>query len=316
MATLVATGISQGLYMDFIPFFVGDASASSSQITTYNNTQQQNYFGQFQYDAFGNVHGTLESVTYSGPAFQYSVTGLSFNANTAYLLISAGQIAQLSAQIFEGNDTMTGSGMADRLFGYGGNDHFYAGIGNDYIDGGTGTDTVHIASLKNAMEVSKSGDTFSFTGINDGEVDTISNVERVLFDDGALAFDIDGNAGKAYRLYKAAFDREPDTAGLGWWIKHLDAGMSLTEVSRNFQDSDEFKSLYGSNISDSEFITLLYQNVLNRAPEQAGFDHWMNMMSQGTLSSQEVLVSFSESAENQAQVIGAIEMGMEYTYFS
>ena len=36
------------------------------------------------------------------------------------------------------------------------------------------------------------------------------NVERLDFSDAHLAFDVDGNAGQIYRLYKAAFARTPD----------------------------------------------------------------------------------------------------------
>jgi hypothetical protein len=34
----------------------------------------------------------------------------------------------------------------------------------------------------------------------------------------AVALDVDGAAGQAYRLYQAAFDRAPDKNGLGYWI--------------------------------------------------------------------------------------------------
>ena len=48
--------------------------------------------------------------------------------------------------------------------------------------------------------------------------------ERLTFSDANIALDIDGNAGQAHRIYKAAFDRAPDLGGLGFWINTLDNG--------------------------------------------------------------------------------------------
>ena len=48
---------------------------------------------------------------------------------------------------------------------------------------------------------------------------TLTNPSRLVFADGGIAFDLNGTAGKAYRLYQAAFNRTPDLAGLGYWIE-------------------------------------------------------------------------------------------------
>src|SRR5207237_620506 len=93
------------------------------------------------------------------------------------------------------------------------------------------------------------------------------------FDDFSVAYDIDGDAGQAYRLYQAAFNRTPDIGGLGYQMNALDEGLTLTQVAANFIDSPEFQHTYG-NVDDTQFITLLYQNVLHRAPDPGGLrDH-------------------------------------------
>lgn len=140
----------------------------------------------------------------------------------------------------------------------------------------------------------------------------LSSIERVSFDDLNVAFDIDGNAGKAYRLYEAAFDRDPDLEGLGYWISALDKGTSLESVAKVFIDSDEFHNLYGSNISNEEFVTSMYQNTLDRAPDQGGFDYWVNELGSGSINEAQGLAYFSESNENQLNVIGVIQDGIEY----
>mgnify|MGYP003942493579 CR=1 FL=1 len=96
----------------------------------------------------------------------------------------------------------------------------------------------------------------------------MSSVERLQFSDGTLALDTGSGqtAGEAYRLYQAAFNRTPDTAGLKYQTNALDSGYSLSTVAGNFIASPEFQRTYG-NVNDTQFITLLYQNVLHRAPD-------------------------------------------------
>jgi hypothetical protein len=122
-------------------------------------------------------------------------------------------------------------------------------------------------------------------------------------------------AGQAYRIYQAAFDRKPDLAGLGYWIANMDNGMSLTAVADGFMHSPEFAGLYGAAPSAEQFVTRLYNNVLHRAPEQAGFDYWVGVIG-GGFPRAEVLAQFAESAENLAQLAGVIHNGIDYIPFA
>ena len=92
----------------------------------------------------------------------------------------------------------------------------------------------------------------------------------------------------------------------------LDKGLALRDVADGFLHSAEFAALYGANPSNTEFVTKLYANVLHRAYEQAGFDFWVGALAAG-VSRADVLVALSESAENQLQVIGAIQDGFVFT---
>jgi hypothetical protein len=88
--------------------------------------------------------------------------------------------------------------------------------------------------------------------------------------------------------------------------------MSLTGAASNFLAGAEFQKLYGSGQTDTAFISALYQNVLHRAPDAAGTAYWVGQL-QGGLSRATVLASFSESSENQSNVIGIIQNGVPYT---
>ena len=126
-----------------------------------------------------------------------------------------------------------------------------------------------------------------------------------------MAFDMDGNMGKDYRLYQAAFDRKPDVSGLDYWYHQLNSGMALEQVASGFINSAEFKALYGNNPSNAELVTLLYDNVLHRAPDTGGFNYWINELDHGT-SREQVLIGFSESIENQLSLVGIVQTGIEF----
>ena len=83
------------------------------------------------------------------------------------------------------------------------------------------------------------------------------------------------------RLYRAFFDREPDTGGAIYWIGQTRSGdVTLDGVAYWFGQSTEFASRYGA-LSDTDFLNLVYQNLLGRTPDQGGFDYWLDQMDSG-----------------------------------
>lgn len=185
-----------------------------------------------------------------------------------------------------------------------------------YIESGAGVDTVVVDVLRDDAIVSF--DSFGMPMLaapNYAPEVKLSNVERLEFTDGTLALDIDGNSGQAYRLYQASFDRTPDAEGLEFWMQQLDnGGLSLLEVAEEFLVSAEFAATYGQNatLDNTQFIDLLYENVLDRLPDAEGYDFWQAQAGQG-VSREQMLVSFSESTENKANVAGAIDDGIWFS---
>jgi hypothetical protein len=185
--------------------------------------------------------------------------------------------------------------------------------GESQVTGQGGVDTLVYASARAGATIVNDGATVSVTDAA-GNHATLSNVERLKFSDGMVALDVHGTAGEAYRLYQAAFDRTPDKAGLGYWIAAMDKGMTLTQAAAGFAGSAEFANLYGANASDTQFVQALYQNVLHRAGDSAGADFWLHALG-SSVTRADVLANFSESAENQAQVIGSIQNGIDYLHW-
>jgi hypothetical protein len=207
--------------------------------------------------------------------------------------------AASNSQATAGNDTLAATGDGSR------------------IDGAAGVDTVVYSGTAARYTLTRTADGVKVVAnATGGTGDLLVNVERVKFADKTLAIDVDGAGGQVYRLYQAAFDRKPDEGGLGYWIKQKDAGVSLADIAKGFMQSAEFAGLYGAKPTDEQFVTNLYANVLHRAPDQPGHDYWMSVLGQHGDARADFLTAFSESAENQAQVIGSISNGFAYTPYT
>lgn len=196
-----------------------------------------------------------------------------------------------------------------------GNDTFTLTPALEKVDLGDGFDVVTVDAARADTNVIFNVDgSVSVQLAGDSTPAILNNVERVAFDDGTLALDTDGVAGQAYRLYQAAFDRTPDSEGLGFWIDQLDSGaVDLFGAAEFFMQSEEFADAYGTpdEVSDVLFLTLLYVNTLDRAPDDGGFIFWRDQQDEGVTRA-EMMVYFSESVENTAQVAPAIADGIWY----
>jgi serralysin len=196
--------------------------------------------------------------------------------------------------------------------GTAGNDTFTMAPGSSAVEGGAGLDVAVYSGVSDSFVLERGVYGFAVRDAQ-GSVDNLINVERIKFDDTMVALDINGGAGQVYRLYQAAFDRVPDIAGLAFWIKAADAGTSLLDIAKSFAINKEYINLY-ANTSNAQFVTKLYEHVLDRPPEGAGYEFWLNNLTSGATDRDTVLASFSESPENQAQVIGSISNGIEYPF--
>lgn len=101
--------------------------------------------------------------------------------------------------------------------------------------------------------------------------------------------------GQIARLYFAFFLREPDPAGQAFWVGLVNSGVRLDTIAQEMAASPEFTTSYGS-LPDERFVELVYNNVLTRVPDAAGFDHWLSALRSG-VSRGTMMTGFSESLE-------------------
>ncbi len=229
----------------------------------------------------------------------------------------------------DGTDVLTGVEtlrFADRVLsaadiaalllqsGTAGNDVLQNAAAAEHIDGGAGLDTLVYGGARSGYTVSATGAGFNVLDKASGAVDQLVNVERLQFGDSAVALDVTGAPGQIYRLYEAAFNRAPDIGGEGYWIWNMDHGTSLANVALAFSQSAEYTQIYGS-LSNVDFVKQLYVNALDRQFDAGGLAYWTNWLADGA-SRGDVMVGFSESAENQAKLVGVIANGIEYVPYA
>lgn len=311
-------------------------SSSANQVTAALGDAQVVLKGNFQSVGpnLASVTGTITDLTVSknGSVFftdHYSDgadwQGVINNFDYGLSLLSGNdQFVASSTQNI--NDIVQTMGGNDFFMGYG-DANGYNGSNGDQFYGGGGVDTASYRgklsdySIQDTILPDHRGQSYQTLAAktvtdsvaNRDGLDKLFDVERLHFSDTSVAFDVGvgQNAGSAYRLYKAAFDRAPDEGGLGFWISAIDGGAPLTSVTHGFISSPEFESIYGKDVTDRAFVTKLYNNVLDRNPDQAGFDFWLGTLANGA-TREDVLVKFSESPENVSNVANLIAHGIHY----
>jgi hypothetical protein len=113
------------------------------------------------------------------------------------------------------------------------------------------------------------------------------------------------------RLYFAYFLRIPDVGGLTYWIGKARGGENLYDISNAFAASSEFKNTYGA-LSNSQFVTQVYENVLGRPPDAGGLSYWVNALNTKADTRGKVMVGFSESNEYKTAKLPSVDTAVTW----
>lgn len=112
------------------------------------------------------------------------------------------------------------------------------------------------------------------------------------------------------KAYDTIFGRTPDVPGFDFWIEKFrelrDGDGEIRDDVSNilghyFSQSPEYQSLFPAGTSNDQFLTDLYTNQFNRAPDQAGFNFWLNLLKSGEINRNDVISHFVTSEEYETQ---------------
>ena len=104
------------------------------------------------------------------------------------------------------------------------------------------------------------------------------------------AFVVDGFAGMDFQytpqreqvtqLYASLFNRAPELSGLDYWASTLTT-QSFAQVAQAMYDCTPSRTLYPTNISDTDVIKSFYSNVLGRTADSGGLAYWTGKLAAG-----------------------------------
>ncbi|HQX64137.1 MAG TPA: DUF4214 domain-containing protein [Thermomicrobiales bacterium] len=89
------------------------------------------------------------------------------------------------------------------------------------------------------------------------------------------------------------------------------AGNPLVAISNAFAASPEFVATYGP-LDNTQFVTLVYQNVFERAPDGPGLAFWVAQLDAGMTRGQ-MMMAFSESGEYLGLIGNEVYVSLAFT---
>ena len=223
--------------------------------------------------------------------------------------------------------TATSTVVANQTFtGSTGNDSLTGSAGNDSIDGGAGVDTAVYSISRSNFALSKTSTGFTLTdntGVNG--TDTLLNVERIKFSDGAIALDVGASqpAGQTAMLLGAvlpgrlAFDSSKQ-ALLGAAIDLFDQGFGLQTLSGAVMRLPIWDILTQKTTpTNTDIATYLLTNVNGVAPDATTLANAVTSLNTETSFATQgnFLWHLAESNTNQTHVglVGLASTGLAFT---
>lgn len=211
----------------------------------------------------------------------------------------------------DGNDTITGSALADSLSGGTANDTFIGSAGNDRLNGGTGIDTAQFSSTWGNYKTSIANKVLTVVDERSGNdgTDSLTGIERLKFTDKSIAIDLDGNAGNTAKVIGAVLGsssvKNPTHVGIG--LSYTDKGMSYSDLGALAL------SAVGASTNDA-IVTTLWRNVVGFNPSAAEKAPFIKMLADG-MKAGDLVVLAADTASNTANIglVGLIQTGIEYT---
>lgn len=159
--------------------------------------------------------------------------------------------------------------------------------------------------------IERRGDRFALIDNVSGAAEILVNADStIIFSDYTLNFSVVGKSStisnerlrQLAELYVAFFNRIPDADGMAYWIEQIRNGMSNDQLADQFYNAAILYSKqtgYSKNMSNADFVKIIYKNVLGRsgpsAPGDDEVNYWVKELESGKTKSFLVLTMLNSA---------------------
>lgn len=194
------------------------------------------------------------------------------------------------------------------------NNSFVWMTGNDVFTGAERLDRAFAPGKMESAKLNRSNDALTISA-SVGNL-TLKAVERIVFSDQAIAYDLSGFAGMTAKTLGAVFGKDAvhNKSFVGIGLHLVDdlnfSYPSLMELAINAR--------LGANASSAQVVDLLYTNVVGQAPDAATRKTFTDLLDNGTFTVGGLGVLAADTELNKANInlVGLAQTGLEYTPFS
>lgn len=96
--------------------------------------------------------------------------------------------------------------------------------------------------------------------------------------------------------YLQNLGRAPDQQGFNYW---MNSGLTGPQINQEIQKSGESYQMNPTPARGTDFLTSRYQDILGRAPDQAGLDYWTQQLQSGKMNVNQIDQAMRQSPEAQ-----------------
>ncbi|MEN9315616.1 MAG: hypothetical protein RIS35_2009, partial [Pseudomonadota bacterium] len=217
-------------------------------------------------------------------------------------------------------NTMLGDTGDDTIAGQGGNDTLTGAGGDDLLDGGDGIDWATFSGEVDAYTIERTGTLITVTdhtGGRDG-TDSGTGLEKLQFANMSVNLTIQATAAsipmvtldRIAELYVGFFGRVPAADGLENWIRQFVAGKTVFQIADDFYGIGSGPALrdytgYWDSVNDreltnTEYVTIVYRNVLGREGKAGGIGYWSSQLESGAETRGSLVCKMLDSAHTYA----------------
>ncbi len=250
--------------------------------------------------------------------------GVAMSAADSNAMINLGKDPASLRWFYGEYENAVGSAAADVIVGNALNNSIDGQGGNDTIDGGAGIDTALYAGPRLNYTLAKTSNGFSVADITGAAgIDTLQNVERLKFSNGAIALDVGAreSGGEAQLLLGAVLGKDllaTKKLLIGTAIDLFDQGFTLQQLSGAIMRLDIWGALANGGqaaATNAQIAGYLLATVNKATPDATSLAVAATALDTETGAAQgSFLWHLAESATNQTQVglVGLATTGLEF----